>query len=422
MLIEFSVTNFRSIRERQTLSMVAAPRLAKRENVFVPTVKGEKVPPLLKVAAIYGPNASGKSSLFMAFEMFGRFIALKPDARLRRLPVSGFRFDPDLAQAPSRFEVHFIQNEQRYEFSISATQERIIEERLISFPEGKETILYCRKHIDGKDDYEFGDNLDGGDLLHDTWRSLTGPQVLFLSQAVANSNENLLQLREPFEWLSSYITMDSEKIRNWVRVTKDFVGENYWAGEKISDYLEKIDIPVTKIEVTGPTESEIHDVSSESRSALKDFVNMRTDGRQMTLTHQTALGEAEFDLDEESSGTKSLIGFWLPWFAFSSTLNSARRLLWVDELDSSLHPELVVQLIRQLVETDKGAQLIFTTHDTHLMNAKLLRRDQFWIAERDVNGATRLTSIHDFEGREGEDVEKRYFEGRYRGLPIIKTR
>jgi AAA15 family ATPase/GTPase len=106
----------------------------------------------------------------------------------------------------------------------------------------------------------------------------------------------------------------------------------------------------------------------------------------------------------------------------SSSFGSSMPVLWVDELDSSLHPELVAQLVRQLIATDNGAQLIFTTHDTHLMNAKLLRRDQFWITERDINGATRLNSIHDFEGREGEDIEKRYFEGRYRGLPIIKTR
>jgi hypothetical protein len=422
MLIEFSVTNFRSIRERQTLSMVAVPRLGKKENVVVPSVKGEKVPPLLKVAAIYGPNASGKSSLVTAFEVLTLLTALTPDARYRRLPVSGFRFDPDLAQAPSQFEVHFIQKEQRYEFSVSATQERITEERLVSFPGGKEVVLYCRKHVNGRDDYEFGDGLDGGDLLHETWRSLTGPQALFIAQAVANSNEDLSQLREPFSWLSASMTMTPERISNWANVTKRFMKANDWAGSRISNYLEDIDIPVTEIEVSGSNESEVSNTSKEGRSALKAVVNRQDDSREMTLTHRTALGEAKFDFEEESSGTKNLIGFWLPWSVLSSSFGSSMPVLWVDELDSSLHPELVAQLVRQLIATDNGAQLIFTTHDTHLMNAKLLRRDQFWITERDINGATRLNSIHDFEGREGEDIEKRYFEGRYRGLPIIKTR
>lgn len=92
----------------------------------------------------------------------------------------------------------------------------------------------------------------------------------------------------------------------------------------------------------------------------------------------------------------------------------------VDELDSSLHPKLVEALVERHLQSGLENQLIFTTHDTHLMDAKLLRRDQIWMTERDETGATQLRSVHDFEGREGEDVEKRYYEGRYRALPMVK--
>jgi AAA15 family ATPase/GTPase len=132
------------------------------------------------------------------------------------------------------------------------------------------------------------------------------------------------------------------------------------------------------------------------------------------------LGRADFDFSEESGGTKNLIGFWLPWFMINHTDGSG--ILSVDELDSSLHPTIVADLIEKHLDSGLNTQLIFTTHDTHLMNARTLRRDQFWITERDTNGATCLFSVHDFEGREGEDVERRYFEGRYRGLPLIKRR
>ncbi len=91
-------------------------------------------------------------------------------------------------------------------------------------------------------------------------------------------------------------------------------------------------------------------------------------------------------------------------------------------MPSSLHPKIVASLIAQHLQRDPPSQLIFTTHDTHLMDTKLLRRDQFWITERDVNGSTQLRSIHDFEGRESEDVEKRYYEGRYRGLVLPPLR
>ena len=138
-----------------------------------------------------------------------------------------------------------------------------------------------------------------------------------------------------------------------------------------------------------------------------------------TLTHSTALGDAEFDFSEESEGTKNLFGFSLPWLVFLSK-GSSTNLMVVDELDSSLHPKLVEALIRRHVQEEPLCQLLFTTHDTHLMDTKLLRRDQLWITDRDINGATQLRSIHDFEGRESEDVEKRYYEGRYRGLPFVR--
>jgi AAA15 family ATPase/GTPase len=93
----------------------------------------------------------------------------------------------------------------------------------------------------------------------------------------------------------------------------------------------------------------------------------------------------------------------------------------IDELDSSLHPKIIALLVEKHIKSRDQGQLIFTTHDTHLMDTKLLRRDQFWITERDGNGATKLRSIHDFKGRDSEDIEKRYYEGRYRGLPIVKA-
>jgi AAA15 family ATPase/GTPase len=100
--------------------------------------------------------------------------------------------------------------------------------------------------------------------------------------------------------------------------------------------------------------------------------------------------------------------------------DSSFGVLVIDELDSSLHPKIVASLVEKHLAYENPAQLIFSTHDTHLMDTKLLRRDQFWLTERDANGATALRSIYEFEGREGEDLEKRYYEGRYRGLPIVR--
>jgi hypothetical protein len=137
MLIEFSVSNFRSFREKQTFSMVAAPRLRKKENVITPEVNGEKLPDLLKVAAIYGSNASGKSNLIKALDIFKQITNRQATDQNPPLPVAPFRFDPALAGQASRFEWHFICEKQRYAFELALTTERIVEERLTGFRWGK---------------------------------------------------------------------------------------------------------------------------------------------------------------------------------------------------------------------------------------------------------------------------------------------
>lgn len=412
MLIEFSVANYRSFRERQTFSMVAAPRLRKKENTFLPEVAGEKLPALLKVAAIYGPNASGKSNLLAALDVVATIANRKPTSTHVNLPVTPFRFDKELATEPSRFEIHFVRDGCRYQFELAATAQRILEERLTAFPRGRESLMYERNHWKTADEYKFGAGLEGGRDVHETWRKLTGPRTLFISQAVANSSEELVQLKRPFQWISEGISVING-MQGWAGASRKLAHDNAVLASDISRFLQDIDVPVTKIRA---------DEASASLDAEKRFEATEPVLNKTILTHKTALGEADFDFAEESEGTKNLIGFWLPWSFLGQSGNSMFQALVVDELDSSLHPEIVATLVRRHIGVDRPAQLIFTTHDTHLMDTGLLRRDQFWLTERDANGATQLRSIHDFEGREGEDIEKRYYEGRYRALPILRKR
>lgn len=422
MLIEFSVSNFRSFRERQTFSMVAAPRLHKRNNVFKPQLTGEKFPDLLKVAVVYGPNASGKSNLLKALDVVRQIASRGPSNADIPLPVSPFRFDASLVNQPSVFEVHFIHAGVRYQFDLSATAERIIKERLIAFPKGVETLLYDRQHEEAGDQYKYGDALEGGADLIETWRKLTPPSVLFIGQSVANSNEELSQLRLPLLWLNSGVRSLLDGMRGFSRASQALAGDGERHATSIASFLRDIDVPILKIKVepthsTDEVDENIGEVNVGKGKALSSNLQSKT---KTILTHRTALGEAEFDYSDESEGTKNLIGFWLPWIIKASK-NSPGRVLVVDELDSSLHPMIVAALVQRHVNSEMDTQLIFTTHDTHLMDSKLLRRDQVWITERDINGATQLRSIHEFEGREGEDIEKRYFEGRYRGLPFVKN-
>ena len=415
MLIEFSVSNFRSFRERQTLSMVATPRLSKKENVIKAPLTGEKFPDLLKVAAIYGPNASGKSSLLQALKILPLLLSGTPTTNVKSLPVKSFRFDRALENQPSKFEYAFIVGGVRYELLVSLTESRIFEEKLVFYPRGRETLLYDRSFEGGGELYKFGELLEGGQEVHEAWRRLTGSKTLFLSQAVANSSEDLKQLKIPFDWFKFGMwVFEQDAMLKWSQASMNLLKQSKKLVVKLEEFLRDIDIPVSNIRFES---------TEEQLSGLEEVTSNYFDedfGGKTTLTHTSALGEAEFDFSEESGGTRNLIGFWLPWTAMKFHSEDGSGILAVDELDSSLHPEIVARIIREHLNSNSNAQLIFTTHDTHLMSSKILRRDQFWITERDASGASNMFSIHDFEGREGEDVERRYFSGRYRGLPFLK--
>lgn len=391
MLIEFSVSNFLSFRDRQTLSMVAAPRLGKKENTFKPEVKGEKLPPLLKAAAIYGPNASGKSNLITALGFINEFISTKGE----KFSAKVFRFDPALADQPSCFEWHFIANGQRYSYELAISQERVHKECLQVYPNGIETLLYRRAYENGHDQFEFGESLEGGELLHHAWKNLTAPKSLFLLKAIENSHEDLQQLRIPFSWFDRGLPLPLGALNHFSDGISSLGKRVPSFSEAMGKFLFAKDVPIVGIEYKENTQGNTN----------------------VQLVHQTALGRARFDLAEESTGTRHLAGFFLAWDLLQkSTFHS----LWIDEFDSSLHPSIVTSLLQEHLQNQHQQQMIFTTHNTRIMNLKILRRDQFWLVERDENGASQLRSIHDFVGREGEDIEKRYFEGRYRALPILR--
>lgn len=420
MLIEFSVSNFRSFRERQTLSLVATPRLHKRENVFKPELTGEKFPDLLKVAVIYGPNASGKSNLLKALDVVQEIAYREPSTRDIPLPVVPFRFDAVLIDQPSLFELHFIHSGVRYQFNLAATGERIVGEKLLAFPKGRESLLYERQHTPQGETYSFGSLLTASlnSELLETWKKLTPPKLLFIAQAVANSSEELTQLKTPFEWLRESRLSLLNGMEGMTASAQRLVGKYEVHAKDMTAFLREVDVPISDIRVE-TIETPQFQLNALASIASPDEKSTKTYTRNKTiLTHKTALGEADLSFEDESDGTKNLMGFWLPWITQAPAL-FPRRLLVVDELDSSLHPKIVAALIEKHINAKVPSQLIFTTHDTHLMDAKLLRRDQFWITERDMNGATQLRSIHDFEGRDNEDIEKRYYEGRYRGLPLI---
>ena len=188
------------------------------------------------------------------------------------------------------------------------------------------------------------------------------------------------------------------------------MGTDHRAQYQINEFLKLADIGINHIETRLKS-------SFDHRSSA--YSHNRDDMYELTLVHRTKSGETVFTVDQVSSGTRSLLAL----AGHLVQCITKGGLLVVDELDSSLHP-LIVQLIIQLFQSssnDRGAQLIFSTHDATLLDAPwLLRRDQVWLTDKGTDQATTLTSLHEFKPRKGEALERGYLRGRYGGIPFIE--
>lgn len=422
MLIQFTVSNYRSIKAPQTLSMVASKALKRKrgENTFSPDTTEKGVPDLLRCAAVFGPNASGKSNLIKALQLVERMVmhsaSADPEAAI---DVQPFRLSEVSSKEDSSFEIEFIEDGVRYQFGFTVNPERITSEWLISYPRARPQELY-RRWFDQegqRDEYDYGNQLEGGRLRKD-WAAQTGAKTLYISRVVQASSQEYQQLRVPFKWFSRRLRVSptGSGVFNGNATSK--LCETPDGRKKVVDFLNGFDIPIADIEIT----KQPLDMEMLSKIFSKDGMEqvfkglMNDEVREPLFCHRTVDGSiVKFNASDESSGTMSLFGFASKWI----DVIEKDWILVVDELDSSLHPLVVWALIRKLSETKSKAQLIFTTHDATVMKSKLLRRDQVFFVSVDRMRATKLYSLHDFKGREDDAFEDRYLQGRYGATPVL---
>lgn len=392
MLIEFRVSNFRSLRDEQVLSMVASKDKTLASTHTVPTGV-TAAPALLRSAAIYGPNAGGKSNLIKALQyMRGVVVESATIAPSQTFGVQPFRLDAASAGLPTEFEVTFLLDGVRYQYGFAMTAERIVGEHLLVYKAFKPQHWFTRRHdaTTGRDVYDFGPALKGQKSV---WESATRSNALFLSMAVQLNSE---QLTPVFDWFARQLVIFNEHATLNPRVTLQMLRDPA-AKRSICTFLNAADISIADI----------------------DVVTYDDDQDELRFKHTTSKGEAVFGMGDESSGTRNLL------FMIGPILDIVRNglTLVVDELDTSLHTLLVrriIQLFHDTALNTRGAQLIFTTHDTSLLDAHdLFRRDQVWFVEKDRDQASRLYSLTEFSPRKGEALERGYLMGRYGGLPLL---
>lgn len=420
MLIEFSVTNYRSILERQTLNMAASSYFKELEtlNTFIPD-QDDGVPRLLRSTVLYGPNASGKSTLIQALKFVQDQVrnSQKESQAGDDIDVVPFKLTAESRASDSEFEVTFVEQGVRYEYGFRCNRRRFTEEWLFAYPLGRAQKWFHRvlDAQQNKDVYKFSTTFSGG-RQRQGWAAQTRANALFLSTAIQLNNE---QLKPAFDWFKQRLRVLDLGYGLSPSYTLQRCGKNE-DRVRIVEFMNSADLSIADIQLK-ETVFSAETLPDGMPAAIKEEFLRDMVGKKLTeplFFHRDVVTQEsiKFEDEEESDGTRALFAFAGPWLDVIEN----ERVLVVDELDTSLHPLLVHHLVKLLHHQGTKAQLIFTTHDTTLLSQKLLRRDQVWFMEKDKRSATRLYPLSDFSPRDNEAVERGYLNGRYGGIPFLK--
>ncbi|MGB3655273.1 MAG: ATP-binding protein [Rivularia sp. (in: cyanobacteria)] len=417
MLIEFSVGNYRSFKEPVTFSMVAANLVAKdkeldENNVFA--VDNELK--LLKSAAIYGANASGKSNLAKALEFMKSFMvnSSRETQSTDAITVEPFRLSTDTEDKPSYFELVFLMDGKRYRYGFKANQKQIISEWLYYVPKVRETKLFEREI----NSFKISKSYEASGI-----QKRTRDNALFLSvsaQFNVGFAENIL------EFVNHELNIISPSQQDICLIYTIDCLINDDNKNDILKLLKKLDLGIDNIQV------ELRDFTNDTfPNNLPDNMKQITLDLKRANTASIDTMHQKFDennnyhsiekfnfKNHESEGTQKL-------FALSGLLIQTLKegdVLIIDELDARLHPLIttaIVELFNSKEANPNNAQLIFMTDDTNLLSNKLFRRDQIWFTEKNRYGATDLYSLAEYKIRNDASFESDYIKGRYGAIPYI---
>ena len=406
MLLKFEVANHRSILQPAELSMIAVDDERPAARGF--TLLGERV---LTVAGIYGPNASGKSNILEALAWLSAAVSSSLRGWGEEVPRDPFRFAGGPSE-PSVYDVQIVADGVRYAYHLEVNDTEVLYESLYSYPERRRRILFERDGLE----IDFRRGL--GTLAGGT-RMLLTPTTLVLSAILRLDHPEVDSFARELAGIKS---LNIGTTRAWRRMR----GRNYVRPHQVTEQLFLSD------DLTSGKSSSVDEegLAIERKLALEMLrfadlgiddvlVIAREEGREVQLVHRAGEEQLSFALPDESVGTRT-------WFGLIGPVLTALRqghLLLFDEMDARLHPRLsarLIELFQDPATNPRNAQIIFTTHDTSLLNH--LNRDEVWITEKGDDGATTLTALAEFGGdkvRRSLNLEKAYLQGRFGGVPEL---
>jgi AAA15 family ATPase/GTPase len=417
MLIEFSVKNYQSFWNTQKLSMAAgSTKELANENKFASPING--LPELLRSAVVYGANGSGKSNLIKAISFMREFVlnSSKESQEKEKIKRKPFLFNSNGPSNDSEFEIVFVQDSIRYQYGFSVTDTRVSHEWLFAYPGNKPQRWFERSFNPEtkNEDWYFGTKLSGSKK---TWQTTTRSNALFLSTAVQLNSE---QLQPVYHWFQNLIVIRHDDIIANFYTAENCADEDQY--HNIKKFINDAGINVDEIFIKDK-KLNIDHLPADMPEPLKKIILNDIEGETIKeVFFQYKLKDSNdyvsLPLEAESDGTKKLFAYAAPWL---DVLNNG-RILVIDELNNSFHSHLVRFLLKLINDSNTNkanGQLIFSTHDTSILDAKLLRRDQIWFIEKDQDKASQLYPLTDFHPRKNEALEKGYLQGRYGALPYI---
>ena len=413
MILEFSIANFLSFKDKVTFSMLANATNGLDDNYIISNDRR-----ILKTNAIYGANASGKTNLFKILTIVISMLRSSNIVNINaKLPIVPFKFDKNTINKPSEFEIKFIVDDVRYVYGFIADTNQIHEEYLYGYYTNQPTKIFERL----KDDIEYTDEEKQyiKPLL-----GKTPSNKLFLTTA---NTFNYSKVTPAFDWLS--YSIDSYGFNQDDNSALESLYLDELSGDNSAKLftlklLKQADLNIKDfiINRTIIPQGTSGNINLDPNSFVR--INPTTDSYIYSISfyHPADNGDnVSLPFGAESLGTQQL-------FRISVVLNKVMKngsVMIVDELDESLHPFLVkmlVDLFRNPEVNTCGAQLIFTSHDTNQLNLDYFRRDQIYFTSKDYNkGESELYALSDYSVRKDENIRKAYLLGRYGAIPNIET-
>lgn len=423
MLIQYEVENYRSIRDRQTLSLVASNYYQEQsESLITPKLPGLSGVDLLPVEVVMGANASGKSALIRSLFVLRSMVLdsfVRPAGR--GLEYDPFLLSAETASAPTSFALVFTSFGVRYEYNLSYVKNHVVREALSAYPKGREQKWFVRSWNEEKEEVEFA-------LLNASYvklpKDLSGMlrnDALFLSFA---SRLNLESLNPVVDWfdgghlIAANRSVDAPIFAPEQAFSLIEQPGNDKEKRQFIGLLRDADFGIRGVRVIAADRPLPDDLKSMLNPNLLEQMGEMTQKTAMVAHVSDDSGEIELEIGDESTGTKQ-------FFELTPSLLTALKnggLVFIDELDASLHPILLKELIslfRDKHSNPHGAQLVFTAHDVTLLDEGFLRRDEIWLTEKDEGGGTSLYPLSDCSPRNDESLMGGYLVGRYGGVPVI---